>query len=357
MSNENSQVRFMAARTAEEYLADAHREVTPIAGNPDTGIMWAQEQPLFISGDSGSGKTFSLLTLLRNRLEGGHWLERFPVISSRQKIAFLNLDRDGSKSRMKAMNLGKSRNLVVLDFLDLQGANFINQPELLVDIHRDTGATDIFIDGISQLVSDPTDTEQGSKFAVAVKTATQYGLNICGTLQNKKQRGDQQDPEGRGAWLGSAHILGACGIGITLKMDDGKQSSIRFRQVKGCDGREYVTGKLTASHEEHALAFSGGSVLSALQVLRVATRAELKEYAGISSDDTLKKRLKGCQDSWIELKPEQAKNPITGGTNPTRYKYVGPNSDLHQDLEGTTLNPLTIPNSVGSEAMLVKEGT
>ena len=32
MSNENSQVRFMAARTAEEYLADAHREVTPIAG-------------------------------------------------------------------------------------------------------------------------------------------------------------------------------------------------------------------------------------------------------------------------------------------------------------------------------------
>ena len=212
---------------------------------------------------------------------------------------------------MKAMNLGKSRNLVVLDFLDLQGANFINQPELLVDIHRDTGATDIFIDGISQLVSDPTDTEQGSKFAVAVKTATQYGLNICGTLQNKKQRGDQQDPEGRGAWLGSAHIL----------------------------------------------AFSGGSVLSALQVLRVATRAELKEYAGISSDDTLKKRLKGCQDSWIELKPEQAKNPITGGTNPTRYKYVGPNSDLHQDLEGTTLNPLTIPNSVGSEAMLVKEGT
>ena len=357
MNDEKPRVNFMAAKSAKDYLTDVHREVTPIAGSPQVGIMWADQQPLFISGDSGSRKTFLLLSLLKNRLEGGHWLQRFPVVSSRQKIAFVNLDRDGCKPRMKAMNLDRYSNLVCIDHTDLQGANFINQPELLVDIHKDTGAMDFFIDGMSQLVIDPTNTEQGSKFAIAVKTATQWGLNICGTFQNKKSREDQVDAEGRGAWLGSTHILGTCGIGITLKLDSKNEHSIKFKQVKACDGRKVVTGNLTANNEEHFITFSGGSVLSALQVMKVATREELKAFADIGSDDTLKKKLAEVQDSWQLVPPDPPRNPVTGAPNPEHYRYIEPNSGLNQELAGTQLSPLTIPNSVGSESLLVKEGT
>ena len=349
-------LNFMGARTAKEYLNDVRAEVTPIAGTPDVGIMWAEQQPLFISGDTGAGKTFSMLSLLKCRLEGGFWLGRFPVKPITSKAALINLDRDGNMTRAKAMGLDHDR-LVILDYGDLAGVNFITEPDFLLQINRDTGCTDFFVDGMSQLITDPTSTEQGSKFAIAVKEATQHKLNICGTFQNKRPKEGLPDPDGRGAWLGSAHILGTCGVGITLKPDSKKDSSTRFKQVKSCDGRPYIKGNLAANHENHTLVFAGGSVLNALQALGSPSRAEIKAFTGISSDDTVKSHLAKYPGSWIEIQPDMPKDPVTGGTNPVRYKLIEPNSDHNQDFEGTILSPITIPKSVELNPLLVKEMT
>jgi hypothetical protein len=210
---------------------------------------------------------------------------------------------------------------------------------------------------MSQLITDPTSTEQGSKFAIAVKEATQHKLNICGTFQNKRPKADNPDPYGRGAWLGSAHLLGACGVGITLKDDDKNENSTHFKQVKRCDGRPYIKGKLASNHEAHTIAFAGGSVLNALQALGSPSRREISAFTGFVSDDTIKDHLDKYPDSWIEIPPDPPKDPVTGATNPVRYQYVPPNSDHTQDFEGTILSPITIPESMERNPILVKEMT
>ena len=343
-------ISFANPRPVSEYLRDISGEVEAIVGDAKSGIMWAVGEPLGISGDSGAGKTFALLQLIKARHQGGMWLGRFPTKISTAKKLFLNLDRDGMKARMKAMNFPMmGKDLVCMDFTELKGLNFMNDPNLLIRLSQHTGATELYIDGISQLINDPTDTQQGQAFAIAIKSATQMGINIAGTMQNKRPRSkDAQTFTGRGAWLGSIHLLGTFGIGVTLQLKDGV---VTFKQIKNPDGGELIEGDLSHNHEQHFSLFTGGTVLGALMVRGRATRDELASDTGWS-DGTVKKRLDEKAHLW-KLIPATDRYP-NGGRKPDQYEYVGLNSDSTQDVESTQLKPLNILSSVNHKHLAVK---
>jgi len=354
-------ISFAASKRAPEYFANVSAEVVALAGNPDVGIMFAEGNPLWISGDTGSGKTTSMLHLMKSRLTGEDWLERFPVKKAQSKLGFINLDRASTDTLMRSMNFHLFDQLIMLNGLELKGLNFNNDPLLLNRISQHTGVMEFYIDGMSQLVNNPADTVDGQAFAVAVANATNAGINVVGTFQNKKDRwvstkkGETTTGNvaiGKGAVLGSVHILGSCGVCIVLKEVKGNVHATKFEQVKGCDGRDLIGGEISHNHQAHTSGFAGGNVLGALKVRGTATLQELAADCAIKTTTTVEKHLLKQPELWRKETP--TKRQPSGAPYPFLFHWMGLNSDSIQLDEGTNFNGSSELNPVKETAFISK---
>jgi len=354
MAIDPEEISFANRRNIAEYCEGLTGDVVPIVGTPETGIILAERNPCFFSGDTNSGNTLLMLQLMKCLITGEPFLRRFPVIPTRDKIVWLNLDRDSVRDRMVAMGFTKIEDpnqIRCMDLGDLQGLDFEKDPNLLLRIASWTDARYIFLDNVNLLVSDSASNALGQSFARAIKQGTQSDLQIIGTTQNKKNRvGEEND--GVGAVLGSAHIGGASGSIFTLKRS-GSVHSTKFKQVKSVNGGEYISGHLTHNHEEHYSRYAGGELMDALMVRSSASAAELAADTGLTGN-TVRTRMKSMDPSLVLMIVPEGRAP-NGAKKPTIYKYVGPNSSLNQVDEGTQLKAMLSPNSMNHNALPVKE--
>ena len=337
-----------------DYCQNLTGEVVPIIGSTETGIVLAERNPCFFSGDTNSGKTFLMLQMMESLITGKPFLSKFRARPTDEQIVWINLDREGVKDRMVAMgfpSMGWRDQIRCLDFTHLQGLDFENDSGLLPRIAHWTGARYVFIDNVNLLVKDSANNALGQSFARGIKEATQAGLQIIGTTQNKKNRAGE-DNDGVGSVLGSAHIGGAGGSIFILKRTNSVYST-KIKQQKSVDGGEYISGTLTHDHGRHSSRFAGGDLLGALMVRGCATVDELAADIGVT-ENTVRTRLQKMDPSLFD-KIEPTERYANGGQKPVLYQYTGPNSDSTQLDSGPQLKTLSTPNSTSRDVLPVKE--
>ena len=198
-------------------------EGTPARWGTDDRVLWAEGEALIIAGGPGVGKSTLTANLINGLINGTDTLE-LPVKPS-QKILYLALDRP----RQIARNLKRILHHIPRDTLNQHltiraeplPRDITKNPETLLDIAQETGADILIIDSLKDLITDPSNNEQGGAWNRAMQHCVANGIDVLALHHNRKKNQTDNQPKALSEIYGSAWITAGAGSVILLAGDAG----------------------------------------------------------------------------------------------------------------------------------------
>lgn len=201
------------------FIFDAPDKVPALWGDGDGQVLWAEGQPLMITGPIGVGKTTLSAQLTEARLGLRDEVLGFQVQPGKRRLLYLAMDRPlqiaGALGRLLKHH---PREYLAERLIAWQGPppeDLSRSPNLLHELVVAAGADTVIVDSLKDAVTKLTDDETGGGWNRAVQKCIAAGIQVIVLHhQRKPSSGNAEKPKTVGDVYGSTWL--AAGMGSIL---------------------------------------------------------------------------------------------------------------------------------------------
>lgn len=208
------------------FIFDAPDRVPALWGNDEGVVLWAEGQPLMITGPIGVGKTTLSAQLTEARLGLRDEVLGFPIKPGKRKVLYLAMDRPLQIRGALARSLKRHpRRHLAERLIAWQGPppeDLARSPGLLHDLATTAGADTVIVDSLKDAVTKLTDDETGGGWNRAVQKCIAAGIEVVVLHhQRKAGSGDQGKPKTVNDVYGSVWFTAGMGSIVLLWANPG----------------------------------------------------------------------------------------------------------------------------------------
>lgn len=201
------------------FIHDATDHVPALWGR-DEDVLWAEGEPLMLTGPTGVGKTTIAGQLVAARIGFTDTALGFPVAPGR-RLLYLAMDRPAQIRRAHRRRFRDyPRELLDERLVVWQGpppADLAREPERLLDLARQAGADTVVIDSLKDAAIKLSDEETGQGINRAFQLCVANDVEVLALHhQTKRGGGGQGKPNSLADVYGSAWITAGCGSVLLL---------------------------------------------------------------------------------------------------------------------------------------------
>lgn len=208
-----------------QFICQVPDQVPALWGSDGESVLWAQGEPLMIVGPDGVGKTSVAQQLVLCRIGIRDHLLGLPVKQARGKVLYIAADRPRqAASSMRRMVCPADNDLLRARLIVWKGPlpeRIVGNPQALVNLATDLGATDIVIDSLKDIAPDLIKDETGSHVNIAFQEVIASDRELLVLHHQRKAQQGAGKPRSLADVYGSRWLTAGMGSVICLWGDAG----------------------------------------------------------------------------------------------------------------------------------------
>jgi replicative DNA helicase len=250
--------------TGGSFIHDATDHVPAVWGRGDE-VLWAEGEPLIITGPTGVGKTTLGAQVLYGRLGLQRGVLGYPVAPGR-RVLYLAMDRPQQIRRALARLLRNAPRDVLDERLVVWNgpppADLARNPRLLLELCQAADADTVILDSLKDAAVKLSDEETGQGLNTAMQHCVANGIEVLAYHHQRKSGGNGglNKPNSLSDVYGSNWITAGCGSVVLLwgAAGDPVVELIHLKQPAEIIGplkliHDHTTGTTEIFHEDDVL--------------------------------------------------------------------------------------------------------